>query len=301
MNPPDYKSEPQEKTLAITSTTKMYGPTGSLKAVEVQDLDADLAIFLHFVGNPWCLSFDGTNDVVDLDTAAADLAALDVAVIMAGIFIDTAGSGARTIFSISDASAETAMVLRITAADKLEATLVIGGTVKWTLITTEALTMDAWMRIKLAHDGVEPKLFVENGTPKQSFSVSADKTAWLSDLTGIDTVNIGALDYNSAGNANFFDGKIDYLAIRNGEGADAALALNCQLTEGSGTTATDASSNGNDGTISGASWVTRTRGIKQSAAYTRIYTESEAPIGNGLWITNEDGTDTVDVIVRRKF
>lgn len=285
----NYKSEPKDFSIALSSTEQIYGINGNLKAVEIQNLDAALPLDVHFCINPWCLSFDGSNDVAAMDAAAADLATATAGSIQAGIKIDSAGSGVRTIFSVSDANAETALILRVTAADKIEATLIEAGTVQWTLLTDAAVAQDEWMKVKLVHDGVEAKIFIDGNTPGQAFTVSTTLTAWLSALTGLDTCNIGALDYNSAGNANFFDGFIDFLIVKNGEGVSATLALEYAIDEGTGTTLDDASANANNGTVSSATWALRNPGMRLSAAYAREWTyETEPDIRLGCWLTNTD-------------
>ena len=289
---PTYHTQAYNFSITAGATQKIFDPNSAIRMVDIQNRDTALALRLHF-GNPWCLSFDGTNDVVACDGVATDIAAHTVGSIRAGIRITASTSGQRTIFSIGDTNAETAFWWELDTDDKLKASLVIAGTAQWTLVLDVALTEAQWYNVAIVHNGVEPVLYVDEDKRAQTFSVDTDKTAWLSSLTGIDNGNIGALDYNSAGNANFFDGKIDYLRINSGLSTISTLALACDYPMDEGTSnLTDRSANANTGTVSGATWATRDDGIVHGASIGREYdVRKDKSYRLGCWATNAGGTD----------
>lgn len=291
-----YAFEPKPFTIGTSSTSNLFPANGGIRSVDVQNHDSTLDLTLHF-GNPWCLSFDGTNDVVSCDNAATDVAIGTDGSILAGIYVATAGSGARTIFSLSDADTETAFWLKVDTNNKLTATHIVGGTANWTMTVTNALADDTFYDVKLVHNGVTPTIYIDGEAWVQTFSVTTDKTAWFGDLTGIDTCNIGALDYNSAGDADFFQGYIDYLKVVDGLGTHKShgiRTLDLPIDEGTGTTLDDRSSNANDATVSGATWTLRSTGIVLSADSGRIFhVEDDPQVRLGVWATNTDGSGTV--------
>lgn len=291
-----YTYQSTDFSIATSATEQLFGPNGGIKSADIQNYHATLDLALHF-GNPWCLSFDGTNDLIDCDTAAVDLSTATQGSIEAGIFVTAAGSGARTLFSLSDADTETAMWIKIDTNNKVEAALVVGGTVQWSLLVSTALTDDIWYEVKLVQNGVSPVIYINGSAWVQAFTVTTDKTAWFGDLTGIDTCNIGSLDYNSAADADFFQGYVDYLKVVDGLGTHKSAGIKSlfvQLDEGTGTTATDDSSNANNGSISGATWTLRSAGVIHSADTGRIYHYLDDPdVRKGVWATNTDGSSAV--------
>lgn len=294
----NYQYTSKTTTIGTSSTTKIFDPNGGIRSADIQNTHATLDARVHF-GNPWVLSFDGTNDLIDCDAAATDVATATKGSITAGIYVDSGGTGNRTIFSLSDANTETAFWLRVDTNVKLTASLVIAGTVQWTLSVTNALTVNKWYEVKLVQNGTEPVIYVDGEGWVQSFSVSTDKTAWFADLTGIDTCNIGCLDYNSASDADFFKGDIDFVKVVDGLGTHKDVgtkSLFLPLDEGTGTTVDDRSANANDGTVSGAAWATRGPGIILSADSGRIFhIEDDPDVRKGCWIGNADGSSTIDI------
>jgi len=292
--PHRYATEPREFSVGATTLLQLYKAHGSLASLDLQNFHASDDLQVLFCENPWTLSFDGTNDEVSINGAATNFATIDTGSIVVGVRIDDAGSGARTIFAASDASAETALWVKVDTNDKLECSLVVAGTVSWTFTSDNALDMDEWCVIKIRHDGVAPVPYVNGGGIPHTFSVSTDKTDWMDALTAMDSVNLGALDYNSAGNADWFQGDIDFVMVMDDLNADADPALHLLLDEGTGTTATDVSANGTDGTISDAAmWALRFSGALLGADSGRIYLATEdKDVKRGCWVYNA-GSNTI--------
>jgi hypothetical protein len=289
-----YAYQAKKITVSATSTQKLFG-ANSAKSCDFRNNSATAAdeVQVWFGLNPWYLDFDETDDVVDFgSTIAATVAAATDGRIHLGVLIDSAGTGARTILSVSDANTETAFWLKVDTNDKLEASLVVAGTAQWTWTSTEALTLDEWHELAVFHDGVAP-VFVwgDDGQLPGSFSVSTDKTAWMSSLTGIDTFNLGALDYNSAGNADWFNGGIDFVKVYSGKNTvDSELSLDfyCKIDEGTATTLDDEQS-ANNGTITSATWTAK-QGVYVDEDTGRIFHNDDDPgFKDGIWVTNGTG------------
>jgi len=286
-----YAYQAKAQTITANSTEQIFGANAA-KSCDFRNKSATAEdhVDVWFGLNPWYLDFDETDDVVDFgSTIAATVAAAANGRIHLGVLIDSAGTGARTILSVSDASAETAFWLKIDTNDKLEASLVVAGTAQWTWTSTNALTLDEWTELAVFHDGVAPTFKAgDDGQLPGSFSVTTDKTAWLSSLTSIDTFNLGALDYNSAGNADWFNGGIDFVKVYSGKNTvDSPLVLDfyCKIDEGTGTSLDDEQS-ANNGTITSATWTAK-QGVQVDEDTGRVFHNDDDPgFKDGIWVTN---------------
>jgi len=289
----DYPFLPISTTVA-DGTTVQVATRGQLPrgSVDVYNDGTTGALTIHAGEfSPWCLTFNGTSTVAGFDGAATVLAAIKHGTIEIGFQIDSTGSGARTLLALGDTNAETAFWLKIDASGKLEANLVVAGTEQWTWTSTSALETNAFLGLTVKHDGVAPTFVLDNGGPiPGAFSVSTDKTAWLSALTGLDNANLGALDYNSAGNADFFKGEIDYLYVFDNPKRRAGdLQLRYDVDEGTGTTLTDETDNSNDGTIANGTWETKP-GVTLAGSSGRVlHREDDAHWFEGMWASNASG------------
>lgn len=135
-----------------------------------------------------------------------------------------------------------------------------------------AIPLNKWFRFALSYDGATAKLYI-NG---QLFGSIAYTETWN---PSPNTLVIGSRD-----GTDFFNGNIESIQIFNriltleeiknihfnNILPTSGIALNLPLNEGSGTTAYDSSGNGNNGTITGATWVTGGPIKLRSAASNRI-------------------------------
>lgn len=256
--------------------------------------------------NPFALSFDGANDLVDLDTILAGLSATTTTgSIHLRFKQDAAAAGDDTLFSLGDTNANEYLKIIVTGSQIVTAELRLAAGIQWTLDLDAAIVADRWYKIKLAHDGVEPKLFLDNTPVPQTFSASGDKTVWVGGIdAGVDNARIGSLDVNSAGDADFFLGDIDNLRIFDGLGASQAdgrvEVVDYRIDEGLLQTASatigDNSTNGFTGTISGATWVSRGVGNVLPGGQTLILSgKPETPLG-AIWLRTASATTTASVL-----
>ena len=75
-------------------------------------------------------------------------------------------------------------------------------------------TADAWHMIAIVQDGSAVKWYFDS-VEQTNFSVDADKSVWLSDLTGIDNCRIGCKNFVNQGNLSFYNGLMDSVCFWN--------------------------------------------------------------------------------------
>ena len=69
-------------------------------------------------------------------------------------------------------------------------------------------TADAWHMIAIVQDGSAVKWYFDS-VEQTTFLDDTDKSAWLSDLTGIDNCRIGCRNFGGTGNLFFYNGLMD--------------------------------------------------------------------------------------------
>lgn len=295
-----YRGAPKDFSVASGAYVQLCGPIGALNGIDIQNFHASDNLEVLLVRNPHTLTFDGTNDVVACDAGGIEIASHIKGYIKLGVRFDAGGAGNDTLFSVSDASTETALWIRRDANDKVTASLVIGGTVSWTLITDEAIELAEWQVLTLIQqaDGNGPSIVINGSEPAQTFTVSTSLDHWLSSLTGVDVANIGALNYNSVADADFFLGDVDFLEVY--DLTSRTLGLHYLIDEGS-SNLLDSSGNGNGGTLAGASWIRRFSGMLVGNDSGRLFLlVDEGDIRDGVWLFNP-GSNTITGRYKRLF
>jgi hypothetical protein len=216
------------------------------------------------------LSFDGTNDVVAINGLVADVSSDTVGTVAAWVKYPAAITNITLSITTAASPGEGVSCMQFLADGTLRAVCYDAGVIQWDVRSTgDERRDDEWMHVALVQDGTEPVLYANGVAVAQSFTNIVDKTKWLSDLAGLDTANIGAIDWFGGGDSNFITGSIAdvrYYSTDLSAQQIASLAKGNPLTttnleghwkldEGTGTSATDQSANANTGTISGASWI----------------------------------------------
>ena len=200
--------------------------------------------------NPWSYLFN-SDAYIDIDAIISSpniFASMSKGTIKARLKI-AANASQNTIFDTSDNSASDFFSIYEHTDGKLSATLVIGSVVQWTLGLNSALTVGEWYNIILVHDGSEPILFVDGQANPQTFSVSTDKTKFISDVNSSSTLlnaQIGATQHGSLG--NYFEGTIDSFSIVD-HSENIVEICSFEIDEGTGTVATDKAPYSDNGTI----------------------------------------------------
>tara|TARA_R110002033_G_scaffold104015_1_gene151605 strand:- start:654 stop:2849 length:2196 start_codon:yes stop_codon:yes gene_type:complete len=178
---------------------------------------------LKTVFNKFSINFDGSNDVLNLSNNVADFTSLNTGTISA--WIKPSGSGDRNIINFGDANGNTSIYLRL--EPQLAGFVRQAASDKWSLKTNAALSNDTWYHVAVTQDATAPVLYVNGVAVAQTFNVTTDKTFFLNDASGIDTMNIGRRHANNQ-KGEYFNGLIDEVAIW-----DVALSANDMAIIGS--------------------------------------------------------------------
>jgi hypothetical protein len=172
-------------------------------------------------------TFDGVNDYVDIDAALTPLASTTEGTWSAWVKpTDGTPAATNTIIAFGDTSANEFARLEIPTSGILRMFVRKAAVTQFVLESDSAVFSDGvWTHAAFVTDGVSGVLYVDGVAIAQTFTVTTDKTGWISDLTGIDNVRIGDRNSNTAGETTFFSGEIDEVAL-----FDTALSA-AQITE----------------------------------------------------------------------
>jgi hypothetical protein len=220
-----------------------------------------------------CLSFDGTDDYVDCGNASS-LKNLISTITWEAWFKSNSATD-QTLFSKWYATNNYRMVLcRLRSDGRLQFYFSsngvdLSGTNAIQYITPSGTNYgdDAWYHIALIWNSTG-KCYI-NGV-EISLSVPAGTYAGANLFTSDANYTIGAQSQDSSTRKNVFNGKIDEVRIwdhaRTADqikrymhtrlyGTETGLMAYYPMNEGTGSTAYDKSTNSNDGTITGATWI----------------------------------------------
>ncbi len=221
-----------------------------------------------------------------------------------------AHAGIRHLVSFGDTNADTYISLWIAEDEKITASCVIAGTAQWTFKSDNAIIADGnvwytvklWMREPAQTKTLAPKLFINGDGVPITFSVTTDKTVWMSGVTAIDNAYIGVLS-SSSSLSDYFEGEIDYVKIEEfaaptSPTGNTQVAL-YRLDEGTSTTAGDSFTHGDHGTITagGGGWVARTDGTLAAASTTRFLSPAmgDTYIDRALWVFTAAASGDVEL------
>ncbi len=160
-----------------------------------------------------CYSFDGSSSRVDLPSDMATIGGT-VGSIVGWINLDTIQDGEK-IITWGDTNGNEFLILEMEATGIIIAQFRISGSNQWKCKSSNgSISTGNWIHFAVVQDGTEPKIYI-NGTEDTSFDITSDKTKWLGAGTALDNCTIGCSNFNSGGNANFLDGRIDDFAYFN--------------------------------------------------------------------------------------
>lgn len=215
-----------------------------------------------------CLEFDGTAQVNCGSGASLDN--LSIITLEAWIYLDSYGipNSGHIIAKGEMSSAGYRMVLRGGLTNFAYSEVLATGFKLWNP-PSGLLSLDTWYHIAVSRDrslDANDAVFFVNGVQYATDSYLGTGTGAYADDSAKD-LYIG----NDERDTFYFDGKIDDVRIWNHvrtetqikqyykhglTGKETGLVAYLPFNEGTGSTAYDKSPNGNNGTITGASWVT---------------------------------------------
>jgi len=98
---------------------------------------------------------------------------------------------------------------------KMDTTLNIGNSIQWQVRSPAdswSSSDRGWHHVVLTQDGTAVKFYFD-GTEQTSFTITTDKSKWISDLTSRDNVRFGVKNVYAQGNVGEFTGQVDDIAI----------------------------------------------------------------------------------------
>ena len=147
-------------------------------------------------------AFEFATQYIINDAVVADIASDTTGSISFWVYMNSYDG---TVFTFGDLDG--AMVLRCyTSATVFVFDLYNTGQ-QWRTQTSGKNTGE-WYHFVLVHNGTRPYIYC-NGVEAHSDIVTTDLTQYLGDLSGLDTGRVACDNWNSSGNTNFLDGKID--------------------------------------------------------------------------------------------
>jgi hypothetical protein len=182
-------------------------------------------------------SMNGTDDCVEADTVAGNIASDTAGTIAFWAYLDTWASNNESFVMISDADAGSFFQLGTgNASGKLLCRFWNANSEQWSLNQndTSMFPTGSWIHWAIVQDGTSPKLY-KNGVDITSATASTDLTQWLGDVTTIDTLRLMCTNYAGNGNTNFIDGKIE--DFRYYQSALTAKQIRAIYADGSGSVA----------------------------------------------------------------
>ena len=159
-----------------------------------------------------CISFDGSNDFVNIDGIASDDAfTTNVGAISFWVKVNSPSVTDRTHINFGDTDANT--YLKVTNDGTLiQWSLRLAGTIQFEGRKTGGLPNNTWTNIILNQDGTEVDVYINNDNDV-TWNVETDRSAWVT--SAMNNFRLGCRNYNNSGNTGFFEGFIDDFVIFN--------------------------------------------------------------------------------------
>lgn len=157
-----------------------------------------------------CLSFDGVDNLVDIDgLAGGNSFSTNEGAISFWIKVNSPSVTDRVHFNYGDTDANT--YLKVSNDGTLiQWSLRNAGTIQFEGRKTGGLPNNTWTNIILNQDGTEVDVYINNDNDV-TWNVETDRSAWVT--SAMDNFRLGCRNYNSSGNASFFEGFIDDFVI----------------------------------------------------------------------------------------
>ena len=157
-----------------------------------------------------CLSFDGVDNFVSIDGVAGSSAfSTNEGAISFWVKVNSPSVTDRVHFNFGDTDANT--YLKVSNDGTLiQFSLRLAGTIQWEGRKTGGLPNNTWTNIILNQNGTALVVYINN-VSVDAWDVDTDLSAWVT--SAMNNFRLGCRNYNSSGNAGFFEGFIDDFLI----------------------------------------------------------------------------------------
>ena len=127
--------------------------------------------------------------------------------------LETTKAANETIVSFGNSSTLEYLGIFHLSTGKLSIQTVKVSTTQFNIHATNIpFTIGEWCLITIVQNGVRPIIYI-NGLPIAMTDVNnTNLTSWLSNLTNVDTFNIGAIDYNGGGEQFYLNGYVSQVS-----------------------------------------------------------------------------------------
>jgi hypothetical protein len=131
--------------------------------------------------------------------------------------IDATPTTTETIWSFGDTDANEYLFCNLLSTGSVRVELRQAGTRKFRVSTDAAAFSDGvWAHIAVTADGVNmPKIYINGVEVAHTDNITNDVTVWLSGLSGMDNLKLGASNFNSNGNTSFLNANMDEIKFTN--------------------------------------------------------------------------------------
>jgi len=282
----DSKGTNDGSPVGTTTNSTVYGDNAPKKP-RIADSAPDSVANYGTLYSGTALSFDGTNDYVEVNDVINDISSnTSGSVSLWARTPDNTTGGHLVLFSVGDTDGNTFFMMQVRNYGELRCGIKNNNVNKWYAETSQIeIEDDKWYHIVAVQNGTSPLIYINGKSIGFDWIATTDTTQWFYDLSGIDNCTVGAHNANSDGYGSFWNGlisspKIFDVALTEAQiqemylnpeqilptGVSVSnLKLWLPFQESTGTTAYDGSGNNNDGTITGATWSTANTDIPQTA------------------------------------
>ena len=158
-----------------------------------------------------CLSFDGSSDnFIDMADDVMDTAfSTNEGAISFWVKVNSPSVTDRTHFAFGDTNANTYLKVS-NDSELIQFSLRLAGTIQFEGRKTGGLPNNTWTNIILNQDGTEVDVYINNDNDV-TWNDETDRSTWVT--SAMNNFRLGCRNYNSSGNAGFFEGFIDDFLI----------------------------------------------------------------------------------------
>lgn len=161
--------------------------------------------------------FDNANDYVTVPGAAASFASDTAGVLAAWVKPDDGVTAAfEVIVSVTSLATKASIYLTQTSDGKLAAFCSTDSATQWYLVSDVAVWPNGaceWTHVAVVQNGTAPVLYVNGALVAATFPTGTQLTSWCSQVVGLDTCTIGALNFDAVGPRYNFGGDISDVYI----------------------------------------------------------------------------------------